>query len=252
MFRDSMVNITNTQHSWKDAVIMPGLLDQATFSDKAIREQIIHQLAQHPSNALPVMIDVLTSGEKVHWAVAAETIRAIGYPANSCAIPVLLDHLSDGNSPAWHQACQALLDIEVPILGAVLVEALLDRGQYHRYWPELIRGIASLFDRNAPYKLALLCGPTIVYLLSQPHLFAQEAKEDQEIYTSALFSILKRLGPPCGIYAMPCLLDLAVDERLEEDDRDAVWKLIAECDEEVKKLYAHNIEHIAEHVKRIS
>lgn len=266
-------------------------LNQAATSDEETKEQLIHELAQTPFETLPVMIEVLTIHPKRLWSTAAEVIYAIGYPANTAALGTLLDHVGDGKSPARENAIPTLLEMEMGVVGAAIIDIFLERGRHTpfwrdtlekavetllergqplpswakgvgssierrqsmqywkeaiqgistdqstQYWRDAVQGIGSFLAQQAPVQLLDVCGPTVAYLLSQPALFGDE----REIQTGILFGILERLGPSCGVYAMPVLLDLLKDEYMQ-DEREAIWSLIQACREEVKAPY-HTILH---------
>lgn len=238
-------------------------LDQVANSDEGMQEHLIHELAQAPFETLPVMIEILNTHPKRLWSTAAEVVRAIGYPANTTALGTLLDHVGDGNSPGREKAIAALVEMDMAVVGAAVIEFLLDRRQYTQYWRDsaqergsgrgphtqywvdAVQGISSFLSQNAPSQLVVLCGPTVAYLLCQPTLFGDE----REIQTGILFSILARLGPSCGIYAMPVLLDLLKDEYMQ-DEREAIWYLIQACSEEVKAPYQHILHRFGEEMQQ--
>ena len=215
------------------------LLQQAIVSDDEKRANIIRELTRYPDEVLLVAIDVLSTSPKSLWSLTTQIIRQIGYPKNATAIPVLIEHVADANSPARRDAIVALLEMDVHVVGSAFIDALLDQGQNDEFWVETVQGICSMLVDQAPYALAVLCGQTIAYLLSQPSLFNGELEDTFPL----LFAVLQRIGSPCGVYAMPLFLSFMLGNSLY-GDKEAVWTLLQSCSDEVKAPYQHTLKRI--------
>jgi hypothetical protein len=108
--------------------------------DAQEKERLIRELAQHPQETLGEAMRILGSLPKSRWKVAAQVIRAIGYPDNAAALPLLIGHLSDPNWPGWDEVVKTLEEMGPQV---VVPHLLLDFWQRDRiqYWGDHLEGI---------------------------------------------------------------------------------------------------------------
>jgi hypothetical protein len=207
-------------------------LNEATFSDEESRERIIGELASQPDETLDALLEVLKFPPKGRWPVAFQVIRVIGYPRNALAIPLLIDEISDPNSPSWNEAMQALVEMGPEIVIPYFIQTMLD-GTSHRYWIDAIHGICQILNiKSVGREYAVPCGPAISYLLSQDDLSDAFEKLDPEY----LLDVLEKIGPECGVYALPALRHVVNKEGMNKIGQQA-WNLIASFDEQVREPY---------------
>jgi len=212
-------------------------LREAARADEQTREHIIRELAGSLDEILPAVLHYLQFGPKGGTErIAAEVIRAIGYPRNKSAIPVLIDRIGDLNAPSRKEVVQTLLGMDPEEVVPALLQTLLDQGQHVLYWGEVTNGIcAMLADEKTSQEFALPCGSVIAYLLSQEGL-----KRASDLDFHYLLDVLKKIGKECAVYALPVLIILARQEEASEL-RGEAQKLIASFDTTSLESYKYVI-----------
>lgn len=172
-------------------------LDVASASDEQVRQQIIQELASHPSET----IDAITKGyhRKSRWKIAIQVIRAMGYPANSGAIPWLVDHI-DRNSPAWAETVEAISELGPQIVIPHLMRAMWgveSRDSEWAYDVESICALLSALDKE----FAVACVPIIIYLLSL-------RVDPRRLDPAFLLDVLEKAGADHTACAIPWIIDV--------------------------------------------
>lgn len=189
-------------------------LEKAAKANEKERMEIIRELANRPDEALQPALDTFTLPQKHLWEVAAQVIRTIGYPKNAPAIPSLVAYVGNSNAPGWEMAVETLVDLGAPIVVPSLIASLWEKDR-HQYWETDVEGI-SLMLSQVNREFAVMCGPTIVYLLSQPNSLSS-----QDLDQGFLLDVLEKIGPPSINYAIPVLIDIAKKEGTSRIGRQA-------------------------------
>lgn len=195
------------------------------------KERLIHELAQHPQETLGEAMRALGSLPKSRWKVAAQVIRAIGYPHNAAALPLLMGHISDPNWPGWGEVVKTLEEMGPEV---VVPYILLDFWQRDRvqYWDQHIESICSMLSQ-VERTFALQCGPALAHLLGRDDL-----PPDRDLDRSFLLDVLEKIGPDCAEYAMPVLVDFIGKEGNSSSGMQAL-RLVQSFDQQILERYQY-------------
>ncbi len=201
---------------------------EASYAERAIMEQTLRELANHPEESLAGIIHVIQNRYKLCWEIAFHFLHEMGYPRNAPALAELIQLVAEPYAfPGYDEALQVLQSVQPRDLAPYLIQALWDRGQENRYWSSLVGGICTTI-RELGYDYALLCGPVVAYLLSQK----------DKLDHSSMLAPLELLSPHEKGYVLPVLIDLFSKEGVPQTTRDQARKLILSFPQETLQPYA--------------
>lgn len=203
-------------------------LEKAAHSNESDRAKIISEIANQP-DALQGSLYVFTRPLKHLWEVAVQVIRAVGYPKNASAIPSLVDFAGNMNAPGWETAVETLAELGAPIVVPYVIVYLWDK-ERHQYWGDDVEGICLMLS-SVNREFAVMCGPTIVYLLGQ-----EAPISPHDLDKSFLLDVLEKIGADCGEYALPTLISL-LQEKETRDLSPRIRRLIGSFDKELLEPY---------------
>jgi hypothetical protein len=206
------------------------LFEEAVRSDEQLREPIIRELASHIDETLETVLYALRGRGKVRWSIAAQVIRALGYPRNTVAIPVLVGHIGNKNSARWLDSMQMLVEMGAQVVVPHLVQIL--RGEDHdQHWGEDVEGICEMLCMVGR-EYAIQCGPVITHILGRADL-----PSPLDLDRGYLLDVLEKIGPESAVYALPTLIDFSHKEAKSEEGMRA-RRLIRSFSEEDRAPYA--------------
>ena len=208
--------------------MMQDQLEKAAHSNESDRAKIISEIVNQP-DALQGSLYVFTRPLKHLWGVAVQVIRAIGYPKNASAIPSLVNFAGNMNAPGWEAAVETLDELGAPFVVPYLLAYLWDK-ERHQYWGYDVEGICLMLS-SVNREFAVMCGPTIAYLLSQ-----EASTDPHDLDKGFLLDVLEKIGADCGEYALPTLISLLQREETY-DLRTRIHRLIASFDKELLEPY---------------
>lgn len=204
-------------------------LEIAARSDEKERILIINELIKQPDEALQAALNILARPLKHVWAVAVQIIHAIGYPKNAPAIPSLVAYVGNSNAPGWESAVETLVDLGAPIVVPYLIAYLWEKDR-HQFWGDDVEGICLMLVQ-ANREFARMCGPTIIYILSQNNSISSN-----ELDKGFLLDVLEKISSVDIEYAMPILIDLVKQEGASKIG-DQARKLLASFSEQIIDTY---------------
>ncbi len=200
-------------------------------TDAQEKERLIRELAQHPQETLDEAMKALKGPPKSRWEVAAQVIRAIGYPHNAPAISLLIGHIGDPNSPAWVEAVKTLEEMGPQVVIPYLLADFWQRDRV-QYWDQHIEGICFMLCQVERI-FALQCGPALAHLLGRNDL-----PPDRDLDRGFLLDVLEKIGPDCAEYALPVLIDFISKEGNTTNGMQAL-RLVQSFDQEILERYQY-------------
>jgi HEAT repeat protein len=109
-------------------------LREAVWADEETQQRLMQELARYPEETLGALIASIEHDDKPFLSLAAQAIRAIGYPKNAIALPCLVDLVSDQNVPERLDAILALQEMEVDAVVPYFLKYVLKRDDDNAGW----------------------------------------------------------------------------------------------------------------------
>lgn len=225
------------------------ILDQIdaaeTARDNQEHRRLLHILANRPDEVLNLLQETLREPDKDYWPTAVEAIEAIGYPRNAPALPLIIVHAADANSPASFNAIQMLKRLPQNVLKSELIAVFwptqangYQRDSHDGEWVNRVSSVC-LVSRSLGIQYCRILGPTLIYFLSQPTYRRQlRPSASEEILPWSVFDVLEVIKDNLLPYAVPVLLDLAVEEKAQSKEGRAM-ALVRSLGAQVLNLYSH-------------